>query len=431
MADEKFGAANRIATAQRAAAASMARACSATGLVQRREGFGWTVRPAPGSVLASTHPGHWDPEPDYFHHWIRDAAIVARAMPLAMAVDGDRQGWLARLRDYIAFSLAISDPARRGPPANPLRAGTRADHLQFLRPDAELAALHGTAWLEEPRCAADGGPDLERWARPQDDGPALRAQSLMELLEALPELEGTAAEELLARDLSHLMAVAGRPAIGPWEEEPARRCSFTLVAQWDALDRGAARTGDPAMAARAAELLALIAGAEDPDGALRESLEAGLGRYDIGTVMAILDAGRWEGPLALDGRWMTATVAALEAVFAEIYPLNRGRAVPAMGRWREDVFFDGNPWFPCTLACAELDYRLAARHLDPARFARGEARMEMVLDLWPGRGTGGLPEQFDRATGAPRSCPELTWSAAAFLSAAAARARADQALGER
>ena len=35
-----------------------------------------------------------------------------------------------------------------------------------------------------------------------------------------------------------------------------------------------------------------------------------------------------------------------------------------------------------------------------------------------------LPEQLDRATGAPVSCKALTWSAAAFIGAAAARERA-------
>ncbi|MBE3639142.1 glycoside hydrolase family 15 protein [Mangrovicoccus algicola] len=413
----------------------IARACSATGLSQHRAGFGWTVTPAPGSILASTHPGHWDPAPDYFHHWIRDAAIIARAMPLAMAEDGDRAGWIRRLRDYLDFSLAISDPGRQGPAVNPLRAATAADHLQFLRPDAELAALTGPAWLEEPRVAADGGPDLERWSRPQDDGPALRAQSLLELTERVPELAGAASEMLLRRDLEHLLRVAGRPAIGPWEEEPARRCSFTLIAQADAMARGAAWAAGrdaglaAALAGRSAAIVALLGEAEDPDGSLRESLEAAPGTHDIATVMAILDAGRWDGPLALDGRWMTATVAALERVFADLYPLNRGRAVPAMGRWRGDVFFGGNPWYPCTLACAELDYRLAARHLDGARFRRGEARLALVLDLAP-EGDA-LPEQFDRETGAPRSCPALTWSSAALLQAAAARDRAVQVLGER
>jgi glucoamylase len=36
-------------------------------------------------------------------------------------------------------------------------------------------------------------------------------------------------------------------------------------------------------------------------------------------------------------------------------------------------------------------------------------------------GSGELPEQFDRTTGAPTSCKNLPWSHAAIVTAAAAR----------
>ncbi len=147
-----------------------------------RPAFGWQVRPVPGSVLASPRLAAWDPEPDYFHHWVRDAAIAIRALPEVIAAvhPDERTWWLDAFRSHVEFSLRISDPERLGPSHNPLAAATRADHLRFLRPDAELSALGGTAWLGEPRFAADGGPDLERWNRPQDDGPALRASACLQ-----------------------------------------------------------------------------------------------------------------------------------------------------------------------------------------------------------------------------------------------------------
>ena len=49
-------------------AALMLRAISATHLVKERRGFGQTIRPARGSVLASPALGSWDPDPDYFFH---------------------------------------------------------------------------------------------------------------------------------------------------------------------------------------------------------------------------------------------------------------------------------------------------------------------------------------------------------------------------
>lgn len=415
-----------ILAQSRASAKAMRNACSATHLIRQRAGFGWQVRPAPGSVLASPRAGDWNPEPDYFHHWIRDSAIVLRAVPLAMRADPDQTGfWRGFVADFITFSLAISDPARRGPVQNPLRATARPEFEKFLRPDAELAALQGAAWLGEPRFAADGGPDLEQWSRPQDDGPALRASTLIGLLDELPDLASDAATTLIARDLSHTARVAGSPCIGPWEEAPPRRTTFTLIVQWDALDRGGAR--DPALRAAANLVAALLQDAGDAGG-WRDSIEAPAGSFDAATCLAILHARRLDGPFAITAPRTRATVTALERIFADLYPLRAADGIPAIGRFAGDVYCGGNPWYPTTLGFAELHYRIAAATQDAAAFARAEAWMALIQRVAPAP-PGPLPEQFDRRTGAPRSSLDLTWSAAAFLEAAAARELACQAMG--
>src|ERR1700730_3749555 len=61
-------------------ASLMLRAISATHLIKERHGFGQTIRPARGSILASTAIGSWDPDPDYFFHWLRDSSIVVDAL---------------------------------------------------------------------------------------------------------------------------------------------------------------------------------------------------------------------------------------------------------------------------------------------------------------------------------------------------------------
>lgn len=412
---------------------------SATALERVRPGFGSTVRPAAGSVLASPLFGAWDPEPDYFHHWVRDAAVAFRVLPevLAAVPERERAWWMQAFRDHVAFSLAISDPERRGPGRNPLADSVQDDHRRFLRPDAELAALTGSGWLKEPRFAPDGSPDLERWSRPQDDGPALRATTCLQVTEAVPELASDAVGRLISRDLAHVATVVGRPCIGPWEEEPARRTSFTLIAQWDALDRGAgwqeARgPQDEAQQLRVAagRVSDLIAATADPvEPAWRESVEAPAQRFDSATLLAVLHADRRAGPLALDAPRTLGTVAALERRFAALYPINRARDVPAMGRWDNDLFFGGNPWIPVTLGCAELHYRIAATTGDRKAWAKAEAWMALIEEVAPGGDA--LPEQFDRETGDPASCPALTWSAAAFIGAAAAREEARQATAPR
>lgn len=422
---------NWIERRREAAARALGRAVSATDRVFERPGFGWTVRPAAGSVLASPRGAHWDPEPDYFHHWIRDAAIALRAIPDAIAAEPDSTHfWHQFIRDHIRFSLAISDPELRAPPTNPLAATTLPTHLRFLRPDEELDALRGDAWLGEPRFGADGAPDFERWSRPQHDGPALRASALIGIVDSMPELAAPDAETLVERDLRYTASVAGRPCIGPWEEAPERRTTFTLLAQWDALDRGARwrmehDRDDSELHAAAARLAGLIHEAADPvSGGWRESLEAAPGHLDAATVLGILHCARTDGPFAIAAQRTRDTARALEAVFADLYPINRGRRVSAIGRWAEDAFFDGNPWFPATLGFAELHYRIAGQTGEEEAFVRAEAWMALIEEFAPPGDD--LPEQFHRETGRPESCRALTWSAAAFLGAEAARRAALQ-----
>src|ERR1700736_5862063 len=64
----------------RISAAAMLQSISAVHLVKERPGFGQTIRPAKGSVLASPAIASYDPDPDYFFHWLRDSAGVIDAL---------------------------------------------------------------------------------------------------------------------------------------------------------------------------------------------------------------------------------------------------------------------------------------------------------------------------------------------------------------
>src|SRR5271169_3972801 len=61
-------------------ATAMLRSVSAVDLVKERAAFDQIVRPVRGSVLASPEIAAYDPDPDYFFHWLRDSAIVVDAL---------------------------------------------------------------------------------------------------------------------------------------------------------------------------------------------------------------------------------------------------------------------------------------------------------------------------------------------------------------
>src|SRR6185312_7545028 len=158
---------------------ALERAISATHLCRRRERFGQAVTPAVGSVLASPVFADWDPRPDYFFHWVRDAALVMRTVAELMeeAPSATEQArWRKHFEDFVRFSLKLAEPDERYLLALSRATGACATNDQkFLRKEAEIHALGSDALLAEPRFNPDGTLDIFHWSRPQYDGPALRA----------------------------------------------------------------------------------------------------------------------------------------------------------------------------------------------------------------------------------------------------------------
>jgi glucoamylase len=142
-----------------------------------------------------------------------------------------------------------------------------------------------------------------------------------------------------------------------------------------------------------------------------------------------------------------------------VYPINNGISANqaiAVGRYVEDIYFNGNPWYLTTLAVAEQLYR-AIYTLDalksgiqvtaislpfyhqflpslrkPTTIAAdyttilnsiknfADGFVAIVAEYTPA--DGGLAEQFTKDTGAPLSAVDLTWSYASALTAIDARA---------
>jgi glucoamylase len=75
---------------------------------------------------------------------------------------------------------------------------------------------------------------------------------------------------------------------------------------------------------------------------------------------------------------------------------------------------------------ARFRERLTGESPTKAAFERGERFMRTVRAYTPP--TGDLSEQFDHTTGAQTSAKRLAWSYAAFITAAASRRQAGQAI---
>jgi glucoamylase len=454
----------------RFAASAITRAISATHLVKDRPGFGQRVFPRAGSVVASPVLAAYNPDPDYFFHWFRDSAIVIDALRVAQGEGLEKRIAVDRLQEFVEFSRSLRRlDGRKILSHRHFRDKVQSSFLQYVRPDAEIATVFGDAVQAEARVNPDGTLDFTRWARPQNDGPALRVLALKRWRDAQPDLDRAlqaAMLELVVGDLEFIRSRAQERSFDIWEEESGYHY-YTQLVQIQALARGAEwlqATGDSAQA-RACRTIA-----DELAPNLDESWSAVGGYYrsragvtgsaagkslDIAVILGVLHAGRADGVHSVLDPKAQATLSALEDLFDAEYAINRQRPPdrgPAMGRYANDLYYGGNPWYVATLAAAEFHFKLANALLSGAALAatkenarfrerlgatdgapgsvafasaaieRGDSFMRTVQAFTPA--SGDLSEQFDRATGAQTSAKHLAWSYAAFLTAAASRRRA-------
>jgi glucoamylase len=413
---------------------------SPVGIVKHRPGFGQTVRPVKGSVVASPVLAAYDPDPDYFFHWFRDSAVVIDALRLLRA-DGAviEVTALEYFRGFVAFSLSLLDLDGRALVAAPAwRAGVQADFQKFVRTDADLGGVHGGLVSAEARVNPDGSLDISNWARPQHDGPPLRLLAVLRWVREFTFDAALAAEveKLLRADIAFTRGRWHIPSFDIWEEEKGHHY-YTLRVAAEALEEGARWlvSRDPAgdreearlCRADAATILQRLDGYWLADAGHYRSrvLEDGAAsrkELDIAVIFAAIHGASDQAKHSVHDPRMQSTLSRLEALFNAEYEINHdrpaGRGI-ALGRYKGDVYYSGGAYYFSTLAAAEFCFRAAVGKQvgpDEARtfIARGDGFLEMVRTYTPP--SGDLSEQFDQKTGAQTSAKHLAWSYAAFIS---------------
>ncbi|TBR18423.1 hypothetical protein EPO15_15240 [bacterium] len=314
---------------------------------------------APGAVAAS--PSH--EEPNYWYHWRRDAALT--------------------MQEVVGLYTREGDPARKAEYLGMLR-----DYASFAR---KTQAAPSPAGLGEPKYEMDGRPFTGPWGRPQDDGPAEEASTLIALAaeylkagrpDLARELYGDASGGIKA-GLEYVSHRWRQTSFDVWEEVKAHHFD-TAMAQRLSLLEGAwlARTlGDPGAAdwyeAQARGIEEQLKRHWDPArGYIQTALDRDEGLdykasgLDAAVILAaihrrpldeaVLSAGQNAFFSPSDPR-VLATAYALKRAFKAGYRINQGdQPGTAIGRYPEDRYFGGNPWVLLTAAFSQLD-SMAAR----------------------------------------------------------------------
>ncbi|KAK3398628.1 Six-hairpin glycosidase-like protein [Sordaria brevicollis] len=347
--------------------------------------------------------------PNYFYTWTRDAALTYKTL-----VDEFLFGNKALqpyIEDYIHSQAVLQT---------------------VTNPSGKL--LPSGAGLGEPKFNADGSRYNGNWGRPQRDGPALRAIALIEYANYLVKKgEKQRVREVIwpviANDLNYA---------------PQILC-FLNSAFWS-----------PTSSVGGGHLLGNINIGSPRSGIDANTILGPLAAFDIN---APCDSPTFQPchPKVL------STFKVLVDTFRNpsLYPINSG--IPkskgvALGRYPEDIYYTGNPWYLITLGAAELLYNAVARwekqgyvSVDKTSEAFFKtiyplARAGQTYRAWPllnslspfsailravenyadsfvgvvqkyTPSSGSLAEQFLKtAPGTPTSADNLTWSFAAFLS---------------
>jgi len=397
-----------------------------------------------GLVLASPSRSN----PDYYYTWTRDAALTYKAL-VERFIAGDAS-LRSTIDDYVsaqAYLQTVSNPSG-GP---------------------------DTGGLGEPKFHVDRTAFTGSWGRPQRDGPPLRATALTIYANWLISNGGqTQAANtvwpVIAKDLAYTVRYWNQTGFDLWEEVNGSSF-FTLSASHRALVEGAAlaeKLGKmcDGCAAAAPQVLCFLQNFWTGS-FIDSNINLNDGRTGM-DVNSILSSIHTFDPLSkcTDATFQPCSSRALanhKAVtdsFRTGFGINKdigqGKAV-AIGRYSEDVYYHGNPWYLATLAAAEQLYaatyqwntqgtivvdavslpffRDVVPSIATGTYAKGSSTyqslaaavkayadgyMAIVQKYTPSN--GGLAEQFDRDTGVPLSAVDLTWSYAAFLTAAERRA---------
>lgn len=372
----------------------------------------------PGAVVASQSRS----SPDYYYHWVRDAALtMISLMDVYQTTDNNE------IKNKIHQALF--------------------DYLAFSNLTQQNATHPG-----EPKFYVDAAAYTKPWGRPQNDGPALRAISLIHFANLLiaEGNEETVRNKLYTSDfpatspikidLEYISHHWKDPSYDLWEEVKGTHF-YTLMVIRRALLEGsvlASHLGDSGASKwyrlQAKEIeIELLNFWDEKKGYLTATINRTEGinyktsNLDTAVLLGLLHGGMHDGFLDWDNPYVIATRKKIISIFSSLYPVNQHAGLPgiAIGRYPEDRYggdnFDGgNPWPLCTLAVAESFYETAnvlKQHGALPHSIQSSNHADQFVERVRSHAyeDGSLDEQIHRLTGYMTSARNLTWNYAALL----------------
>ncbi|KAF7977563.1 hypothetical protein HWV62_3364 [Athelia sp. TMB] len=401
---------------------------------------------AAGVVIASPNTVN----PNYLYTWVRDSSLVFKSLIDQYTLGIDQTPSLRTLIDQ--FITAESN----------------------LQQTSNPSGTVSTGGLGEPKFNIDESAFTGSWGRPQRDGPALRATAVITYANWLiangnSTYVTSKLWPIIELDLNYVSANWNQTSFDLWEE--LQSSSFwTTAVQHRALREGITLANaikqTSVVSGWTTQANAALCFLQSYWGSGYITANTGGGRSGIDSNTVLASIHTFDIAAGCDATTFQpcsdralANLLVYVNSFRTVYALNSGVAnnvAVATGRYPEDVYQGGNPWYLCTLAVAEQLYD--ALHtwssigslsitstslpffktflssaavgtyasststystLTSAIQTYADGFVNIVAEYTPSN--GGLAEQFSRTNGAPLSALDLTWSYASALTAFEAR----------
>lgn len=386
-----------------------------------------------------------------FFHWTRDAGLVFKLV-IDLFLESYDAGLQRSIQDFIvgqAKLQTVSNPS---------------------------GGFQNGAGLGEPKYLANGAQFTGEWGRPQRDGPALRAVALIKYAKWLiangySSTASTVVWPVIKNDLAYVAQYWNQTGFDLWEEVQGSSF-FTVASQHRSLVEGSSLasllgTSCPACDSIAPQILCFQQRFWNPSqGYIVSNINGGGWRNGKDANSILTSIHNFDPALACDSATFQPcsdralsnhkiVVDSFRSIYAINAGISQGTAV-AVGRYPEDTYYGGHPWYLNTFAAAEQLYdamyvwrksgsitvtqtslaffRDLVPSVSTGQFAVGTATFNSIVNAASAYAdgfinvaatytspNGSIAEQFNRNNGQPLSARDLTWSYASFLSAAQRR----------
>ncbi|OCH92615.1 glucoamylase [Obba rivulosa] len=400
----------------------------------------------PGVVIASPSTVN----PDYLYTWVRDSSLVFKVL-----IDQFTSGADTSLRSLIDEFVTAESVLQ-----------------QTTNPSGSVT----TGGLGEPKFNIDESAFTGSWGRPQRDGPALRSTAMIAYANWLLDNGNTTFVSntlwpIIQLDLDYVRDNWNQSTFDLWEEISSSSF-WTTAVQHRSLREGstlATKIGQSSVVSgyntQADNILCFLQSYWNPSqGYITANTGGGRSGKDSNTVLASIHT--FDPSAGCDANtFQPCSDKALSNLkvyvdsFRSIYSINSGaasNAAVATGRYPEDVYQNGNPWYLCTMAVAEQLYdallvwssqgslevtstslaffQQFSSGVQPGTYASSTSTYTTLTSAIQSfadgfvaihaeytPSDGSLAEQYSKTDGTPTSAVDLTWSYAAALTGFAAR----------